>query len=109
MRKAVAILGLALMAVGLGLTAFGTQQTSAYGMALTCQGHVCQGIMVGAWVEACTGNGICQFSIVPSSTASFTLNYFGFSLAVLGAVFFAAFYPKRPSSFLPANAISLSF
>ncbi|MGP8126123.1 MAG: hypothetical protein ACLQEQ_09745 [Nitrososphaerales archaeon] len=103
MRKAVAILGLALMAVGIILTAFGTQQVSA----LECQrGQVCQIQMVG--VTSCDTSGLCQFTPVPSAAQpNFTLNYVGISLAVLGAVFFASFYPKRSSISLPANAVSL--
>ena len=112
MRKALAILGLALMATGLIFTAFGTQQVSVSEVFGTCQGRVCQATIEAVACE--TGSGICRFTLVPLSTAqtaqpSFTLNYIGVFLAVLGSIFFATLYSKRPSSSLPISALSFGF
>jgi|GEM_PF-738937 uncharacterized membrane protein len=98
MRKAVAMLGLVLMAVGIMLTAFGTQQTVVHSQPI--------------WQWQCPPTGdICiggPIYLGGSTQPSFTLNYVGMSIAVMGSVFFATLYQKRPSSSLPANAISLS-
>lgn len=112
MRKAVTILGLALMAVGLTLTAFGTQQVPISGwVSMSCNPSNCviQGLTTP--VPVCEAGTPCYFTVTPISTStqpSFTINYVGMFLAVLGSVFFATSYPKRPSSSFPANAISLN-
>jgi len=100
------------MAVGLILTAFGTQQ-SPVSQQPTCDPNGCSftvNTMVGP-VQHCS-QGACEYvwyatSPGQSTQPIFTLNYFGMFLSVLGSVFFAALYPKRPSSAFPVNAFSL--
>jgi hypothetical protein len=89
MRKAIAMLGLALMVVGISLTAFGTQQTTEVN-------NSCSSVY---W--SCVGDITTQ--------PNFTINYVGMFLGVLGSVFFAVSYPKRQSISLPINALSLNF
>lgn len=92
MRKAITILGLALMVVGITLTAFGTQQTETY----TCVGTtVC--------------NLVYYYGVATTTQPNFTINYAGMFLGILGSVFFAVSYRKRQPISLPINALSLSF
>jgi hypothetical protein len=123
MWRAVAVLGLAFMAVGLTLTALGTQGTflaspvyrqdctapSSYCIVVSANGSVSGGVISCATATPPNGFGsFCGRYALPigfvQTFPNFDLNYGGMFLAVLGSVFFAVFYPKKPSSSLPVNA-----
>jgi hypothetical protein len=118
MRKPIAIIGLALMAVGLILTAFGTQQspTSQLSQQISCPPNGCLGTgsYATTFIGQCAPNVGCQgtvvwvsVSTVQSTGPNFTLNHVGMFLGVLGSVLFASLYPKRISSSPPINALFL--
>lgn len=111
MRKAVAILGLVLMAVGIMLTAFGTQTKFVSQQPVQFTSGCSNCVTLPPLCDFFGASNPCltlQYSLTPSVPQPvFTLNYVGMFLAVLGSVFFAMFYPKRPSISLPTNAISL--
>lgn len=107
MRKAIVALCLGLMAVGLLLAAFGTQQTpvsshestfTAQTGAIKCSPNECSGPII-----------IGPFVILPRSTEpNFILNYLGASLAVLGVGVFAFAYLLKRSDALRSYPIPAS-
>ena len=124
MRKVAAILGLALMAGGLILTAFGTQGIfasqpfyqqncsvpSSYCIVVAADGFVSGGVISCATATPPNGFGsVCIRHALPIGVTqtypSFDISYVGMFLAVLGSVFFAGFY-KRPSISVPTKAVS---
>jgi hypothetical protein len=101
------------MVVGLTLTAFGAQQVAVSGpFFISCGGDCLVQTQGATYVgNVCVSGPPCidtETLVLPPTHPDFTFNYVGMLMAVLGSVFFATFYPKRPSSSLPANAIPLS-
>ena len=126
MRKIIAILALALMAVGLILTAFGTQgiyaskpiyqqncsAPNSYCVVIAADGSVSGGEIVCGTATPPNGFGsVCgryALSIGYIQTfPNFDINYGGVSLAILGSVLFATLYPKKLSDSSLADAIPL--
>jgi hypothetical protein len=106
MKKVIAILGLVLMAFGLILTAFGTQQSPVSQLPANCLPYGCSVTLSGT--STCTAD-VCIFTLSSgqSTQPNFTLNYFGMFLGVFGSVLFASLYPKRLSTSPPINALFL--
>jgi len=126
MKKTITILALALMAVGLILTAFGTQGTYAsrpiyqqncsapnsYCVVIAADGSVSGGVISCATATPPNGFGsVCGRYALPigyiQTFPNFDINYGGVSLAILGSVLFASLYPKKLSDSSLAEAISL--